>query len=827
MSTVCQQTLQQALLHHQQGSLLQAEKLYRQIIRLDPNHADAHNLLGVSCHQRRQGADAVRFIQKAVALNRQAAPYHSNLGMAYRGLGKLDEAVRCYRKALNLQPDYAEARFNLGIALHDQQKFVEAEVCFRRALAALPGNSDVLINLGNSLQAQEKFSDALDCFGQILEIDANHFEAEFNLGNCLKEQECYEPAAEHFQRAVEINPGSAVAQFNLGNVLQLQDRLRDAVDAYKRSLEIDPQYIEAHNNLGGAWHGLRKFDRAIQSYERAVEIDPQYAVGHNNIGRSLHQQGKLQEALASIHRSLDLAPSSADAYLNMGEVYCSARKLDQARCCFEQVVSLDPNSSGGWRRLAAIYKLQHRLDDAVDAYHRGIGQNIGRPLPQLWLGALCPAVFPDEQKIDDCRERIHSEIARVAALRPRPTFEEIAEFGSVPPSNLQFHNRNNRPILESFASVFRGCLPDERPVAGTGKAKIGFVVSSGHEGIFYRYMGGIIERLNRDLFDPVIVCSPTGAGFIRDLRTSDDVELLVVAFRHDLLVEATREARFDVLYHFEVGTDISNYFLPFFCLAPVQCTSGGNSQTTGLEEIDYFLSSDLQEPRGADDHYTETLIRTRGLPSFQQRIVLPKTAKTREEFGFRPGQNLYACPQKLQKIGPDFDPLLNDILERDPNGVIALVADRSGLLASQLRQRFQRTMPNVIDRVVFVPRLSIPDYLGLTAAADVLLDPLHYVGGSTMYDSLSFNKPVVTLPGEFVRGRYTLGFYRKMSITSCIASSPEEYVDTAVALGTDADFRRSVEEEIASASPVIFEDPDVVPEYERIFLQLVEEARKR
>lgn len=747
------------------------------------------------------------------------------MGVAYRGIGELEAAVVCYHEALRLQPVYPEAEFNLGIALHEQEEHAAAEECFRHVLERMPDNPDVLLNLGNTLQAREQFDEASTCFFRILDQHADHFEAQFNLANCYKEQRQHIFAADHFRRAVEINPQSAETHFQLANMLQLQERHEEAVECYMESLTIDPNRAEVHNNLGATWHGLRQFEQAVASYQKSIELDANYAEAHNNLGRSLFLQGKSQDALASIHRALDLKPALPDAYVNMGEIYCSARQMEQACRCFEQAISLDSDNIETWRRLASVYRCEHRVDEAKDAFRRCTGKTIDDPLPQLWLEAICPAIHDDEQSIDDYRSQYESAVARVSKLRPRPTFEDITVYGSIPPSNLQFQNRNNRSLLEAIAEVYRGCVPVETPRPGTGKPKIGFVVTSGHEGIFYRYMGHTIEQLNRDLFEPVIICSPTGAESIRRLRTGAATELMIVSFRHDLLIEEMRSARFDVLYHFEVGTDLTNYFLPFYRLAPIQCVSGGISQTTGLKEIDYFLSSELQEPDDADEHYTETLIRTRGMPSFQPRSVLPASPKTREDFGLRTGQTFYACPQKLRKFQPDFDPLLREILDRDANGILVLVEDYSGAVAAKLRQRFERTMPDVVDRVRFVPRLSISDYFSLTAAADVLLDPLHYGGGATMYDAMSFNKPMVSLPGRFLRGRYALGFYRHMGIDDCIASSPADYVEKAVMLGTDIEYRRTVERRITETAPVVFDDTGIVEEYERVFLQLVEEAR--
>jgi predicted O-linked N-acetylglucosamine transferase (SPINDLY family) len=270
---------------------------------------------------------------------------------------------------------------------------------------------------------------------------------------------------------------------------------------------------------------------------------------------------------------------------------------------------------------------------------------------------------------------------------------------------------------------------------------------------------------------------------------------------------------------------VLNYFLPFFRLAPVQCTSWGIQVTSGIPTLDYYLSSELVEPADAQDHYSETLVCGRTLLAYQTPVAPPRAAKPREAFGFDPGRNLYLCAQHLGKFHPDFDPLLAEILRRDAAGLIVITEDRYGRGAHVLRQRFQETIPDVAGRVVFLPRQPLPDYFSLVSLADVLLDPLHFGGVNTTYDGLALDKPIVTMPSQFHRGRYTYGCYRRMELDDCVASSSEEYVRKAVALGTDADYRRFVVERIRGAKHRIFQDREAVREHERIFQTLVDKVQ--
>ncbi|MGO9110211.1 MAG: tetratricopeptide repeat protein, partial [Thermoguttaceae bacterium] len=149
--------------HHQGGRLQAAEQIYRQILAVQPNHADALHLLGVIASQAGNHKVAVEYIRRAIGLNRTEAAFHNNLGGAYLALRRMPEAVACYRRALELKPDFVEARANLGNALKDLGELDEAVACWRLALELKPEFAEVHNNLGIAVKEQGKLGEAVAC----------------------------------------------------------------------------------------------------------------------------------------------------------------------------------------------------------------------------------------------------------------------------------------------------------------------------------------------------------------------------------------------------------------------------------------------------------------------------------------------------------------------------------------------------------------------------------------------------------------------------------------------------------------------------------------
>ena len=152
--------------------------------------------------------------------------------------------------------------------------------------------------------------------------------------------------------------------------------------------------------------------------------------------------------------------------------------------------------------------------------------------------------------------------------------------------------------------------------------------------------------------------------------------------------------------------------------------------------MDYYLSSEYIEPEGAEAHYSEKLLRARSLLGYHMRPLLPAVPKPREAFGFRAEQHLYVCPQNLRKFHPGFRSALGWHPATGPGGRRGdRGRPRRCASTPMLRRRFAKTHAEVLDRVVFLPHQSYADYLCLVSAADVVLDPLYYSGGTTTLEA--------------------------------------------------------------------------------------------
>lgn len=277
----------------------------------------------------------------------------------------------------------------------------------------------------------------------------------------------------------------------------------------------------------------------------------------------------------------------------------------------------------------------------------------------------------------------------------------------------------------------------------------------------------------------------------------------------------------DILIYTDIGMDSHTYSFALHRLAPIQVVLPGHPVTTGLPHMDYYLANALAEPPDAQNHYSEALVLIPEGISFYQKLVVPSPLP-RGELGWSEDAHIYFCPMTLYKIHPAFDELMEQILLKDSKAQIWLVKDKVESFAPALQKRLKQRLPHLYSRIQFLPWLTREKFFQSIQAADVCLDPIGFTGGSTARMILGLGQPMVTLPGEFMRGRLTLNCYRQMQLEELVATSEEDYVERAVKLATDKDYREKVQSKLQSRSHVLFEKSQNAEHIAQFLIKAVE-----
>jgi len=264
--------------------------------------------------------------------------------------------------------------------------------------------------------------------------------------------------------------------------------------------------------------------------------------------------------------------------------------------------------------------------------------------------------------------------------------------------------------------------------------------------------------------------------------------------------------------------DPLNYFYASMRLAPIQCTTWGHSYTSGISTIDYYLSSKLYEVdelKNPQQYYSEKLILMDSLTTYYYNPISDiEILENLNITGIDFSKNLYYCLQSPFKISWEFDEILKNILIKDENGII-LLSDINGVsLKRTLIPRFEKTIgKELLKRILFLPGLEKKQYISLISKCDVHIDTYPFGSCNSTIDSLMLGKPVITLPSEFLSGRFTFGFYKKMEMVDLVATTKEEYVDIAVKSANDKEWIKPKIDIIKEKSQSLLQDEASVEEY--------------
>jgi tetratricopeptide (TPR) repeat protein len=288
----------------------------RDILSLDPGHAQTLHLLGLIEHQRGRSDAAVEHIRMAIMRDGREPAFHHNLGNILRTLDRPGEAITCYERALALAPGSVDTLYNLGNTCQDLGQSERAAAHFERALRLNPEAIELHNNLGTALQDLGRFDEAIGCYRKALALRPDRVESLDNLGGALQAQGKLDEAQACYERALALRPDRAESNIGLGVVMRAKGRLEDAVARHQQALAVSPDHPDAHNNLGIALIDLGRRAQAITHHERAVALQPGRAELHYNLGSVLQRQGLYAEALACYGRALALNPAYAKAHLN-------------------------------------------------------------------------------------------------------------------------------------------------------------------------------------------------------------------------------------------------------------------------------------------------------------------------------------------------------------------------------------------------------------------------------------------------------------------------------------------------------------------------------
>ena len=536
-------------------------------------------------------------------------------------------------------------------------------------------------------------------------------------------------------------------------------------------------------------------------------------------------RGKLARQIEEAKKALKESAGDARLHARLAGLLKNAGDVEGAKRHCQLAVAIDPTQTGAAIDLGNILIRECDYTGALAAF--GLAQ-VYRPdeALRLRMAVMMPPITESRDQIALIAARVKRALAALPKINlsiADPSRDAAALF------YLAYYGVMDRTFYEQLADIHLGACPSLAQTAphvanpgarqAGGRIKVGFVSRFLFDHSIGRLNRGLIAQLDRKMFHVTVAVLP----YVSDAVTKEIAASADRAIRVPLKLDEARKVlareELDVIVYPEIGMDSFTYCLAFARLASVQCATWGHPVTTGIPNMDYFVSGDAMEIEGSEAHYRETLVRLKTFTSYYAKPERAETPKGRADFGLSENAHYYLVAQYLFKVHPDFDDILARILRGDARGRVLMVEGSVPRWSRLLLARFKKTIPDVAERIQFIARQSQKDFLDLIACADVSLDIPHFNGGNTTIEALMVGTPVVTMPVQLARGRLCAAIHAHMGVEDCVAGSVDEYVDVALRLGTKPSFRKKVRKKILANNHKLFNNDAAVKEWERFFLE--------
>jgi len=692
---------------------------------------------------------------------------------------------------------------------------------YRAAVAVASGYAKAQLNLGVGLEAIGDSDGAIKAYEAALAIDPANPYAGYNLGKLLYTRGALGQVEELLQSALKYKPGFAEALVVLASLYEAQDKLDAAAAMLEAALQQRPDWPGALHNYALVLKKLGRLDEAEAVLSRNIEVDVGNADAYLGLAMMRQARGELESAEALFHRALVHNPDLLEALIALGSMCRDRGDYRGAEAHARQIIARKPDHAVAYYCLGdALFNWGDR-EQALHAFEKSLALN-PKCLEARWTRTMAhiPMICDSESEIFSARsEFLHELIGLKKWIDANEVSGGHESVAMLPPFYLAYTEEDNRDLLRRHGELCTQLMGDwlrtlELTIPDRGdreRMEIGIV--SAHvfdHSVWNAIIKGWVTNLDAKRFSLSI--------FHLGARCDDETALARSSVSYfeqgpksiNEWVRSILSRRPDALIYAEIGMDPTTLKLASLRLAPVQVATWGHPETTGLSTIDYYLSAELLEPENADAHYTESLVKLPNLGVNYNPLPGVSADPDLQALGIDGSRTVLFSPGAPFKYSPRSDWIFVEIVQRITDCQLVFVAGQqagvTALLHGRLRAAFSAAGIDYDRHVKVIPWLDRANFHGMMKRADVFLDSIGFSGFNTVMQAVDCGLPIVTREGRFMRGRLGSAILDRMGLSDLIARSDNEYIDLAVKLAGDVNYRQSVKARMGQARGILYND---------------------
>ncbi len=455
------------------GRARDARQALKSIIADAPDHPIALYLLGGCARVEGDHVEAERLYRHSLEIDPSQLQVRFALGKALAARGALALAADEFKKAVDAEPRYLAAYLELGAVRLGLGELDEAEQAFRAALALKPGSAAASVGMARIDLARDDIDRAAARLEETLQRSPKNAPARFYLararrlsGDAASARALLSAAIDAGSRSTEYLQEGARASFEDGAADGAIDLLRNAID-------IAPQSINLHRDLAQILHMTGKGD-PLKSFETAIDdgaggeaLRAAYAAVAIAVADPERARSRIGDAgggaaLRDARGRLQLSAGEARAALNEFEEALAAAPSDAFIAQNVAAAALEVGDPQKARDICAAYLERSPADQAFLAYFVTAQKMLGDPLA--------------DQLADTSR------FTRLIDVEPPEGFGSIAEFNRVLLEELNgLHRASRQPIDQSLrggTQVELSAIARRSPIIGALAAQLKHAVAS-------------------------------------------------------------------------------------------------------------------------------------------------------------------------------------------------------------------------------------------------------------------------------------------------------------------------------------------------------------
>ncbi|HEY9852599.1 MAG TPA: tetratricopeptide repeat protein [Leptolyngbyaceae cyanobacterium] len=739
------------------------------------------------------------------------------LSLYYRG--EFTEAERKYREILQLNSNHAEAWWGLGIVYYMLGEYQDALEMLYRSLDFDSASPNSHYSLGLVLEKIGYLPQAVQAYKKAIALAPHWIEVYDNLGKVLSEMGEIEQAEATYIQAIATDKKNYINYLNLGNILMMRQQIKEAIAAYEMALQLKPRDPIILNNLGLAW----------QAQNEPVQASLYF-------GYAAYRQGDYQAAITHYKNFLANQIGDVEVYIALAECYQYLDLYEEVIKTYRECLIFYPQVEI-YLRLALTLQDSGQTEAAIDIINEALEifpDEISLQLEQL---RILPIIYENQEEIRYYRHRFSQGLAdliqRTSLETPEAKESALRAIGWRTNFYLQYQGCNDLELQKQYGQFVHRVMAANHPewvkkvpmpnVDREEKIRIGYVSDCFHFHTVGMVFLGWLKNCDREKFH--ISCYYTNNQideYTQQYQISCD-NFYHIPDNLEAICQQIIGDRIHILVFLDIGMVPQMTQLAALRLAPIQCAAWGHPVTTGLPTIDYFLSGDFMEPENAQQHYSEQLIRLPNIGISYSKPIIPAPTKTRFDFNLKENAVIYISCQSLFKYLPQYDYIFPSIAQQVPQAQFVFLSQLPAPINQQFRQRLHRAFAEFgLDSeqyCIILPRQTHIDYWHLNLVSDVFLDTFRFTGFLTTLESIACRLPIVTCPGEFMRSRQSYGILKMLGISETIAQNEAEYIEIAVKLGLQPEWRHSIVKRIGNYQEFLYEDKACIEALEAFFEQ--------